>query len=142
MVGPLALPGCPFYDFDHTNQNFVTTWPCSACCARLLEGYAEVCEVHISVSACARADAAQLGTGMDGMGSVLALDAPLYAPQAQLPSDCYHYDQAALAMGAAAAGQLDFGDAAPVYTSDGLFLPTKVCGRAALCMQELGSWVL
>ena len=64
---------------------------------------------------------------MDGMGSVPAASAPVHAPQVQLPSDCYHSNQAALAMGAAAAGQLDFGDTAPVYTSDGLFLPTKVC---------------
>ena len=74
---------------------------------------------------------------MDGMGSVLAAGAPFYAPQVQLPSDCYHSDQAALALGAAAPGQLDFSDAAPMYTSDGLFLPTKVCGRAA---HACGSW--
>ena len=86
---------------------------------------------------CARRRSSVWHCNMDGMGSVLAGGAPLYAPQAQLPGDCYHSDQAALALGATAAGQLDFRDTAPVYTTDGLFLPTKVCGRAAQCMQEL-----
>ena len=120
----------------------------SMCYSSLRGRNAEASGLHLDLSGhtCGNSCAHRRGTvghcGMEGMGSVVAAGAPFYAPQAQLPTDCHYFDQAALALGAAAAGQLGFGDGSPMYTSDGVFQPTKVCGRAACAGGVLGSWLL